>query len=258
LNRAALKRTAWCASLAALLAAAPAHAAELSYGGRLVDDSGTPLAGPVAITLRFFGSATGIDQLGPAKTFPSVELSGGVFQLAISLDDAEQAAILGNGSDSVFVQVETQGTVYPRQRFAAVPFALRVPIDNSTLVFGADSQLAVGEIPMSQVTGLEAELAQKLGSSLTSSTVTAKSFTTAGQDGVVIKPYGSQAGETGELRFEEKTGSHHVGFKAPDAVAADQVWTLPAADGASGEVLSTDGASASLKQRASTPYLHSW
>jgi hypothetical protein len=41
----------------------------------------------------------------------------------------------------------------------------------------------------------------------------------------------------GELRFYE--GCNYVGFAAP-ALSADQVWTLPTADGSSGQVLSTD------------------
>jgi len=48
-----------------------------------------------------------------------------------------------------------------------------------------------------------------------------------------IYPYSAAAGGTAELRFAELTanGIHHVGFKAPDSIAADQIWTLPATDG---------------------------
>ena len=49
----------------------------------------------------------------------------------------------------------------------------------------------------------------------------------------------------GQLRFiETGGGSEYVGFQAPAAVTANQIWTLPAADGTSGQVLSTDGAGA--------------
>ena len=37
-------------------------------------------------------------------------------------------------------------------------------------------------------------------------------------------------------------GANIVGFKAPTALAADTIWTLPSADGTSGQVLSTSGA----------------
>lgn len=47
----------------------------------------------------------------------------------------------------------------------------------------------------------------------------------------------------GELRFEERTGacSNYVGFKAPDSIAANIMWTLPAADGCACQTLSTNG-----------------
>jgi hypothetical protein len=49
----------------------------------------------------------------------------------------------------------------------------------------------------------------------------------------------SLVGTANELRFYE--GSNYVGFEAP-ALAADQIWVLPNADGSAGEALKTDGA----------------
>jgi hypothetical protein len=45
------------------------------------------------------------------------------------------------------------------------------------------------------------------------------------------------------IRFKEATsnGSNYVAFKAPAAITADVVWTLPDADGTSGQRLQTDG-----------------
>ena len=48
----------------------------------------------------------------------------------------------------------------------------------------------------------------------------------------------SVGGSNNELRFYE--GSNYVGFEAP-ALSADKIWVLPAADGSSGQVISTDG-----------------
>ena len=47
-----------------------------------------------------------------------------------------------------------------------------------------------------------------------------------------------------DARFREATanGTNYVGFQAPAAIPADLTWTLPAADGSNGQVLSTDGA----------------
>ena len=60
---------------------------------------------------------------------------------------------------------------------------------------------------------------------------------------VQIDPFGTSAGNTGALRFLElaANGTNFVGFKAPDSIASNEVWTLPNADGSSGQVLRTDG-----------------
>jgi len=46
-----------------------------------------------------------------------------------------------------------------------------------------------------------------------------------------------------DARFREATanGTNYVGFQAPATIAADVLWTLPATDGTSAQVLSTDG-----------------
>jgi hypothetical protein len=44
-----------------------------------------------------------------------------------------------------------------------------------------------------------------------------------------------------DLRFADSDSSNWVAFQAPATVAADVTWTLPAADGTIGQVLSTDG-----------------
>jgi hypothetical protein len=45
----------------------------------------------------------------------------------------------------------------------------------------------------------------------------------------------------GDLRFADSDSSNWVAFQAPATVASDVTWTLPAADGTSAQVLSTDG-----------------
>ncbi|MDQ7779725.1 MAG: hypothetical protein RDV41_08435, partial [Planctomycetota bacterium] len=61
--------------------------------------------------------------------------------------------------------------------------------------------------------------------------------------GVRLSPYGTNPGETGEVRFRElvASGANYVGLKAPDLINADLTWVLPAADGTNGQVLSTNG-----------------
>jgi hypothetical protein len=222
-------------ALAATLAVAvaiPARAVELTYAGRVTGIDGAPLAGPIDVTLRFFGSQAGPDQLSSSVSFSDVKLDEGIFQLTLNLEATQQAAIFGDGSRAVYVEVEAAGQVYPRQRFQAVPLALRVPVDNDNLVFSEESKLTLDHVDMSQVTGLQEALAP----------LSTGSLATTQRSGLLVKPFGTNADETGELRFEERSGGNYIGFKAPDSVAADRIWTLPAADGASGDVLVTDGA----------------
>ena len=44
----------------------------------------------------------------------------------------------------------------------------------------------------------------------------------------------------GELRFGDSDTSNYVGFKSPGTVSSNVIWTLPAADGTSGQALVTD------------------
>lgn len=45
-----------------------------------------------------------------------------------------------------------------------------------------------------------------------------------------------------DLRFADSDSSNYIGFQAPSTITANVLWTLPATDGISGQVLSTDGA----------------
>ena len=58
-----------------------------------------------------------------------------------------------------------------------------------------------------------------------------------------VKPTGTSAGNTGLIRWYElaANGTDFTAFKAADAMAAPVTYTLPAADGSNGQVLSTNG-----------------
>ena len=60
---------------------------------------------------------------------------------------------------------------------------------------------------------------------------------------MTVHPHGTSSGNTYEMRFKElaANGTNYVGFKAPDAIAANKMWALPNADGSAGQVLKTDG-----------------
>ncbi|MBI2644989.1 beta-propeller fold lactonase family protein, partial [Candidatus Uhrbacteria bacterium] len=66
---------------------------------------------------------------------------------------------------------------------------------------------------------------------------------TSHANAISISPFGTSAGNTGEMRFLELSanGSNYAGFKSPDSIAANIIWTLPNADGTNGQLLSTNG-----------------
>jgi trimeric autotransporter adhesin len=60
---------------------------------------------------------------------------------------------------------------------------------------------------------------------------------------LTMDPKGVAAGDGGSIVFTElaANGTAQVGFRAPDDVTTGIVWTLPAVDGSSGQVLQTNG-----------------
>jgi hypothetical protein len=64
------------------------------------------------------------------------------------------------------------------------------------------------------------------------------------QGAVQINPYGTSAGNTGEVRWYElvANGAHYAGFKAPDSLAASNIYTLPTAFPASNYILQSSTA----------------
>jgi hypothetical protein len=64
-----------------------------------------------------------------------------------------------------------------------------------------------------------------------------------GHGAVVVHPYGTSAGQTGEVRFKElaANGGNYTALKAADSIAANLHITLPNAAGSNGNVLQTNG-----------------
>ena len=58
-----------------------------------------------------------------------------------------------------------------------------------------------------------------------------------------LYPTGTGAGNTGEIRWYElvANGTNYTAFKAADAMGSNIVYTLPSADGSSGNILTTNG-----------------
>jgi hypothetical protein len=65
-----------------------------------------------------------------------------------------------------------------------------------------------------------------------------------GHGALILQPYGTNPGQTGEIRFQElaANGGNFIAFKAPDSINPNVSLTLPSADGLNKYVLKTDGA----------------
>ncbi len=125
----------------------PSHALDLSYGGRLTTSKGEPVNGPVDIVFRFFAEASGGSAL---FSYPAtnVSMADGVFQVSIPFTPSDIETVFGDGSHPVYVEVASQGKVYPRQAFNYVPLALRIPIDSTKLKYDDDGRLTFTNAPI--------------------------------------------------------------------------------------------------------------
>jgi len=115
----------------------------ISYSGRLTRSDGSPLEGPVSIQVKFWNAPTDGTQIGQTLDYSGINLSSGVFALDLVFTPDQVAAVFGDGSSTVYIEITSQNVTYPRQQFSYVPFALRVPVDSKTLTFGDDGKLTL-------------------------------------------------------------------------------------------------------------------
>jgi hypothetical protein len=151
--------------MALVLNPSQALALEIGYSGRLQEESGKSVDGPLDFTVKFYNVPSGGDTVGPVLKLSNTELRDGVFQLSLNFDNGQLAAIFGDGSKAAFVEVEAGGKLYPRQRLIAVPLALRVPVDTSTLNYTSEGKLTVESLDISKITGITAALSGKADAS---------------------------------------------------------------------------------------------
>ncbi len=245
--------TALCVVLVAGLAFA-AVPQTINYQGYLTNNSGQPVNGPVNFTFGMYSASSG----GPAlwtETHTGVQVTNGVYSV-----------VLGNGSPTpspltlpfdtqywLGITVGTDPEMTPRQALAVVPYAFRAAqadtVNSSSQIV---STVSTGTAPLSVssttvVPNLNADTvdnkhATDFAASGANTDITSLSGLNT-QAAITVYPYDTVAGSTGEIRLKElvANGINNVGFKAPDAISADKIWTLPSADGTANQVLATNG-----------------
>ncbi len=149
------------------------HAEEynLSYGARLTEASGAPILGQdgkLDLEVSFYNAGTGGSPIGPSPiSFPGTGIAEGIFQLNIALTSTEFHQVFQDPSTPVYIEVRDvkSGAIFPRQRFSVIPFALKTPIDNDTIVYNSEGKLTVGS-------GVGTVKQVTAGSGLTGGTIT--------------------------------------------------------------------------------------
>jgi len=119
---------------------------DMSYGGRLANSQGIAVSGPVNLEVRFYRTQTGGTALNAnAFSFPATPLEDGVFDLTLSNGAASAVGTFFDGLNETWIEVKdaSNNVTYPRQRLTSVPYAMRVPVDTSSLTFNASGQLTV-------------------------------------------------------------------------------------------------------------------
>jgi hypothetical protein len=174
--------------------------------------------------------------------------------------NTSMAAIIGGESNNI-----RQG-VSPIMRHAAIMGGFRNEISESgsaiaggfsDTVSATNAFIAAGEF--NKITGGNSAILGGYGLTLGSYSVGTRAFAPASANGprsfasqsntvalvnVDVVIANDEAVAPKELRFSEQfaNGTNYTGFKAPTALAADVVYTLPSAQGTAGTVLTNDGA----------------
>lgn len=132
---------------------ANANPYSFAYSGRLTTVNGAPVQGPVNLEVQFYSQAEGGESLLlEPLSFTNVLLSEGVFQITIDLSKMSKANFhnVFSSTNPAYIEItnvsESVPTSYSRQMFNVVPYALKIPTDETSLVYTSEGKLKVGQL----------------------------------------------------------------------------------------------------------------
>jgi len=189
------------------------------------------------------GTVTGNLEIGTAGSFSFEGATANAFETTLTVVDptADRTITLPDISGTVITTGDT-GTVTSTMLLDGT--ILNADINASAAIAGskivAATTSVVGAVQLSDSTSTT--------SSVLAATPTAVKAAYDLAGAALPKAGGTLTGNVildnqVDARFREATanGTNYVGFQAPATIAADVLWTLPAADGSASQVLSTNG-----------------
>jgi len=221
--------------LGLIFISAPAMAldgpASFNFNGNLLDSgTGNPIAGPVTVKFQIYdpaGACLLFEEshagINPDATTGAVSIKVGTGTRAGSGTDgglAWKVVFSNKGTLRAAASANCAGGYSPADLDSR---ALRVTVGAATLT----PDYALTSVPFaSQADSVQGYVPSDFVSAAGGSSVTG-----------FIKMAGRN-----EIRFADAGNVNYVGFKAPAAVSSNAIWSLPAADGTTGQFLRTDGA----------------
>lgn len=157
----------------------------------------------------------------------------GAATVGVTIAAGKQALVAWNGSDFVQVGASAGGSTTQVQynNNGALAGSSNLTFNGTTLtgtfsgVLGATSPNTITGTTITANTAFSGPLNGSVGATTPSTGVFTQVDITA----------------QGDLRLQDTTGGQYVGFQAPGTVPTSYLYTLPSADGTSGQLLSTDG-----------------
>lgn len=129
---------------------APCLSLDFSYSGRITESSGKPIDGPVNLSISFYRAESGGSSIIAPIAFSDIALTEGTF--TVTFNDQKISAtnlnIIFSSSEPVWIEVtdSSNSVVYPRQKMGAVPFALKVPADETTLTYDTTGKMKLKNV----------------------------------------------------------------------------------------------------------------